>query len=118
MKFTLSMPPSINNTYAVSRGGKIPFYKKRPVRDWEYDAGWEIKRQWIGRKTPKNGSIAMTINWFYQRNRDIDAGIKVLLDLFQKQRVYLNDSQIRQMMVTKEQDVKNPRVEVTIDEIS
>lgn len=50
MKFTLSMPPGINKTYGVTRKGKIPFYKKPEVREWEHEAGWEVKRQWKSRQ--------------------------------------------------------------------
>ena len=114
MKFILTMPPSINATYGVSRGGKIPFYKKRPVRDWEYTAGWEVKRQWKGKHIMIEDPITMDIKWFYSRNRDIDASLKVLLDLFQHMRVYQNDMQIVKINMEKEQDIKRPRVEVEI----
>jgi Holliday junction resolvase RusA-like endonuclease len=114
MKFTLSMPPGINKTYGVTRKGKIPFYKKPAVRDWEYSAGWEVKRQWKGRKIAMTGNLLITIVFYYRHNRDIDAGIKVLLDLFQRMGVYKNDQQITEMAVSKEPDLERPRVEVEI----
>jgi Holliday junction resolvase RusA-like endonuclease len=117
MKFILSIPPSINQTYGTSRSGKIPFYKKRPVRDWEWTAGWEVKRQRVGRKEPLLGNVSMRVIFSYSRDRDIDNGLKVLLDLFQKQRVYLNDKQIVLLTVVKYQNIKVPMVEVEIDEL-
>ena len=117
MKFTLTMPPGINRTYGVTRNGKIPFYKKPCVREWEDQAGWEVKRQWKGKKVTMLGEIEVTVDWYYSRNRDIDAGIKVLLDLFKKQRVYDDDMQVISLIMTKQQDIKNPRAEITIYEM-
>ena len=114
MKFILSMPPPINQTYGVSRGGKIPFYKKKKVRDWEESAGWEIKHQWTGKKEQLEGNVMLVVNFYYSRNRDIDGGLKVLLDLLQRVRVYKDDIQVTDLNVHKEQDIENPRCEVEI----
>lgn len=116
MKFTLSMPPGINKTYGVTRKGKIPFYKKPVVREWENEAGWEVKRQWKGRKIAMTGELSVEVIFFYKYNRDIDGGLKVLLDLFQRSGVYANDQQIIELIVHKKQDLLKPRVEVQIDE--
>ena len=116
MKFTLPLPPCINQTYGVSRNGYQAMFKKRPVKNWEFVAGWEVKRQWKGK--PLDGPVSLEIHWFYKNDRDIDAGLKVLLDLFQKQSVYLNDGQVRRITnMTIDEDKKNPRVEVEINEI-
>lgn len=127
MKFTLPMPPGINRTYGI-RGinlkinGKynIPstkMYKKQIVRDWENEAGFAILVQWKGRHAPLAGKLEMGIDWFINHERDIDAGLKVLLDVFAKQRVYLNDSQIKRIThIDIKEDKENPRVEVEIEE--
>lgn len=117
MIFTLTLPPSINRTYGVSRMGKIPFYKRKPVKDWEFIAGWEVKRQYTGKRKILTGKISMKIKFFFTRNRDIDSGLKVLLDLFQKQDIYLNDKQVIELIVNKYQDLEKPRVEVEINEV-
>jgi Holliday junction resolvase RusA-like endonuclease len=116
MKFILPMPPSINNTYAVNRTGKNTFYKKKNVKDWEKEAGWMIKKQWKGSKNPFNGDVQVGIDFYYADNRDIDNGLKVLFDLLQKQRVVINDKQIRKIThVNIYQDLQNPRVEIEIE---
>ena len=117
MKIILPIPPSINRTYGVTRSGKIPFYKKKPVRVWEWTAGWEIKHQQGRNKQTFLGKIRLDIQFYYKRDRDIDSGLKVLLDLLQKQRIYLNDKQVVELYVLKYQDLIKPRVEVEIKEI-
>lgn len=124
MKYILPLPPSINQTYGIGGFGKTVMYKRKPVKDWETTAGWEIKHQYMKLKKtklevyPLSGDVQMEIHWFYRINRDIDAGLKVLLDLFQKQNIYLNDRQVRKITnMTIERDSKNPRVEVELCEI-
>ena len=115
MKLILPMPPSINQTYGISR---FSMYKRKPVKDWERTAGYEILSQRKCSKDPFTGSVIVNIEWYYNAERDIDAGIKVLLDLFQKMNIYLNDSQVHELHVTKCQDTMKPRVEAEINEIS
>ena len=115
MKFVLPLPPSINRTYGVSRNGDHAMYKRKPVKDWEFTAGWEIKRQMMGKPVSFSGPVKIGIAWYYQFDRDIDAGFKVLLDLFEKQQIYKNDRQVREVMYIRIfKDVKNPRVEIEL----
>jgi len=121
MKFILPLPPGINKTYGINRNyGGPALYKRGVVRDWEYEAGWVIKR-YMGRKgyTPFKGRVEAGITWYVKFDRDIDAGIKVLLDVFQKQRVYANDRQVRRIThVDIVEHDKNPRVEVELNEMA
>lgn len=67
---------------------------------------------------PFIGEVQLEIAWYYKEDRDIDAGLKLLLDLLQKQQVYFDDRQVRRITnMTIQPDPKNPRVEVTINEI-
>jgi Holliday junction resolvase RusA-like endonuclease len=114
MKFVLPLPPGINRTYGINRKAEFPLYKRQVVRDWEEDAGWVIKRQWKGK--PVLDAVQMGITWFYNYDRDIDAGLKVLLDVFQKQLFYKNDRQVRKIThIDMVEDKAAPRVEVEID---
>lgn len=118
MKFILSLPPPLNQTYGVSnRTSKSKFYKRGIVRDWERTAGWEVKHQWIGRKEPLVGNLEVSLFLFLTRDRDIDSSIKVVLDLLQHMRVYNNDKQIIKLVVEKKQDLKNSRLEVEIKKV-
>lgn len=118
MKFTLPLPPGINRTYGVSTTREHAMYKRKPVKDWEFTAGWEIKRQYAGQVETYTEPVKMGIHWYYKYNRDIDAGLKVLLDLFEKQQIYENDRLVREIMyirITK--DTKHPRVEVEVNSL-
>ena len=120
MKFVLPLPPSINNTYGVSRRGTQALYKREVVKEWEGKAGWIIKRQLLKmgsekKLLPYKGKIRMEIGWFFLRNRDIDSGIKVLLDIFEDYKIYANDQQVIKINMKKEFDSKDPRVEVEIE---
>lgn len=119
MKFTLPLPPSINQTYGVNRNAEHPMYKRKSVKDWEFTAGWDIKRSMIGAPKTITGPVSVGITWFYDIDRDIDAGLKVLLDLFQKQRIYKNDRQVRKIThIDILEDRDNPRVEIEIYELT
>lgn len=115
MRFILPLPPPINQTYGVNRSGKFPFYKKTKVRDWEKEAGQMINIQWVGKRNIDNVSpVKLIVIWYFKNNRDIDAGLKSLLDLLQKQYLYKNDTQVYELLVYKNKDLENPRCEVEI----
>lgn len=121
MKFVLPLPPGINKTYGINHSRKgPPLYKRGVVRDWEYEAGWMVKHQLARHKfSGFPGKVKIGIDWYVKVDRDIDAGIKVLLDLFTKQRVYADDRQVRYIThIGIFEDKKNPRVEVELDEMA
>ncbi len=111
------MPPGINRTYGVSLTGDRHLYKKQEVKDWEEEAGWDVIQQWKGRREPFIGDVQVQIHFYYRNNFDIDAGLKVLLDLLQKQGVYKDDRQVRRITgIDITPDAINPRVNITIEE--
>lgn len=113
-KFVLPLPPPINQTYGGNNEGGL--YKKKLATDWEEEAGWIAKMQW---KSPKIPFVhcQIGIHFFYRNDRDIDAGIKILLDLFQSIGLYLNDKAVRRFThVDISEDKIDPRVEVEISE--
>jgi Holliday junction resolvase RusA-like endonuclease len=119
MKLVLSLPPGINKTYGVNPESKVnKVYKRRVATDWEETAGYEIINQTAKSKTIFLGDVDVGIKWFYKYNRDIDSGLKILLDLFQKQHIYLNDRQVKRISyIELHKDLLNPRVEVEINEL-
>lgn len=112
MIFTIPLPPhGINRTYGVSKSGK--WYKKTEIKVWEDEAGWEIKRQW-NKKTIKNPcSVSIKIYFPLDKHPDIDAYLKLVLDIFQNVGVISNDRLVYKMEVQKILDSGNPHVEVT-----
>lgn len=116
MKFILPMPPTLNRTYGVGNG---KMYKNKTAKEWEEEAGFVILTQRKGKHLPLEGKISFGITWFYEYDRDIDAGLKILLDLFEKQSVVKNDRQFRKCeYIDIFEDVDNPRVEVLINEMA
>ena len=117
--FVLPMPPALNSTYRVNTDPKAErkLYKKKTARDWEKEAGYMILDQWKGSRVPFEGSVSMDISFYCTHDRDIDAGLKILLDVFAKQRVYIDDKQIKRLVVTIEKITKGSRVEVLIDSL-
>lgn len=115
MKFILPLPPSINRTYGIGNGR---MYKRAGVREWEEEAGWSMVQSRVEKQFDTlTGPVRVCITWFFKINRDIDASIKVLLDLLEKHRVYENDKQVRELQIKIFEDKKSPRVEVEIYEI-
>lgn len=109
----LPLPPSLNQTYKIGKGR---FYKNKEAKEWEREAGWEIKKQW--KKKPLRGRIYLCVWWFFSRERDIGSGMKILEDLLQTQQVYLNDNQIYHEHIYKDFDIVSPRVEVEVVELA
>ncbi len=88
------------------------------IKDWEKEAGFAIIVQRKGAHIPLKGSVSFGITWCYKIDRDIDAGLKVLLDLFEKQGIVQNDRQFRRCNYMEiYEDKSDPRVEVEINEI-
>lgn len=109
----IPLPPPINQMYKTTKSGG--FYKDQKVKDWEEEAGWEIKIQRKGK--PKFlGDVMVDMNFYLKRDRDIDGSIKPILDILAKVGVYENDSQV-QALFAKKKKSKDPRVEVRINEI-
>lgn len=111
MIITLSLPPPLNQTYRTVKGY---VYKTRAARDWEQEADWAIRKSWKGK--PMEGNVTMTVRLFLKRDRDLDASLKLLFDLLEKQRVYKNDRQVKELHVCKLEDKDWPRCEVTVEE--
>ncbi len=114
MKFTLPLPPSINRTYRTTRHGG--FYSSKESKDWTKEAGYT----YLSSKNKKTFSrpIYVSITWFLKRDRDIDSGLKILLDFLQRQRIIKNDSLIKHLNVLKFIDKTNPRCEIEIEKLS
>lgn len=109
MKYSLPLPPSINATYKTGKGR---FYKSNEARNWEELAGWHLK------KYPKirfEVPIYVGLEFFFKRERDIDSGIKITLDLLQKYGIIKNDLLVKHLNVKTYKDKKNPHMEIQVE---
>lgn len=100
-----TMPLSTNALYRGRR------FLTREGKANKEALAWEAKALWRG-KPPLTGSIKLTVRlyWPDMRRHDVD-NIKALLDSFSGI-FYEDDSQVRELHVTKYFDKENPRVEV------
>lgn len=110
MVFNLPLPVSTNRAYATNRGR---WFKIKKQKDWEEEAGKELMRQMSG-QTGYYGYNTVRIRWFFNRDRDIDGGIKSILDLLQRMGIYSNDSVVTKLEVTKCINKENPHVFVEV----
>ena len=112
--FELPLPETTNQTY---RSGKRGWYKSEKQTSWEQKAGWMLKKQMRESRVYGDTSLCMGITFFVKKDRDIDGGIKAILDLFERMGFYDNDSQVVHLNVKKFVDKKNPRCEVEIKQV-
>ena len=94
IRFTLPVPPSVNNLYANVPGkGRV---KTRAYKRWIEDAGWHMKLDGDKVRTwqPIEGPVSVKILGG-QTRQDNDAGVKAIFDLMTRMRVWLDDKQVK-----------------------
>lgn len=115
MKFVIKgQPPSVNHCY-ITRAAKNRVYRFLSEKGKAYKKSFLHQFQKQVKQAPYTCDVALIITFYFgdNRRRDIDNYNKVLFDAMQ-QFVFLDDSQIVSLHVTKEVDVTNPRVEVEV----
>src|SRR3990167_2048840 len=110
-KIILSLPPSVNQQFG---GGGGRFYKSEKAKDWFDAAGFDVLVQWGERNGELKGKVRLFIYWFFKRERDIDSGLKPLLDVLTGI-VYQDDKQVTEVNMRKYSDKEDPRVEIVIE---
>lgn len=99
MIFELEIPPTLNHTYRVGRGGV--FYKDAKASVWMRYAVLTTQSHHKAIQTI-TGPCYVGIIMILKRDRDIDSSLKMSLDALQKAGVMKNDSQIVHLNVKKE----------------
>jgi crossover junction endodeoxyribonuclease RusA len=112
MTIICSLPPSINATYKTNRKGG--FYKSQEAKDWTEACQWEVRKHY--KHSPLTSQIYLGIDFMQKMNRDIDNGLKLIIDALQGL-VYDNDRQVVHLNVRKFEEKENPRVEIQVEEI-
>ena len=88
-------------------------YKTNEAKAWINESLIRMRLQRVPKRHFKNG-VDLTFNFYFNRDRDIDSGEKALLDLLEEYGLVENDKYVRSKFTTKDQDKKNPRVEVEV----
>jgi Holliday junction resolvase RusA-like endonuclease len=111
---TLPLPPTLNHSYGYrSMGRHVSMYKKPEAKQWQRQAALLIQAS-RHQKTPTKSIVTIKIHMYYKFNRDIDSSLKLLFDTMEGI-VYENDRQIISLLVFKDKDKDNPRLEVGIE---
>lgn len=93
----LPLPPSVNRTYRTTKGGG--FYRSAEATAWLERAVWIIQAA-APRHLYPDALLAIEVTVHSQARRDIDAGIKILLDGVAAA-VGIDDSRVMELRVTK-----------------
>ena len=93
----LPVPPPLNSVYrSTYKGGALRTYKSKEAKEYAEEVGWLLKQI-----KPEEGQVRLKLNFCFGRDRDIDSGLKVLLDALSGY-IYNNDKQIVEMQVIKQ----------------
>ncbi len=109
MNFIFPLPETTNQAY---RSGRGHWYKSEKAQSWENKILWELKK--LRLKSTK-GTIRVEIIFYVKRDRDIDGGIKPILDILAKGNLYENDRQVVELHVQKFTDKEKPRAVVSVE---
>lgn len=121
IKFTVPLPPPINQTYKSGRNpktGKAIFYKDKSAHKWLEAAIWEVKLQTACQKLGKGVySVSIVLDGLHPLS-DTDSYTKALFDLIQKSGVIENDRMIREHHVYEGQRGGEKRAHVTVEYVN
>lgn len=111
MEIILKGNPYTTNSLYGQKGHRR--YMTTKGKELKEDYQWQIKSQYRG--NPMKGDIDLRVELFFadNRKRDIDNYNKILLDAFMGL-LWEDDSQIQSLLIIKNKDLKNPRIEIQI----
>ena len=110
----LPFPPSVNNYYAKTRNGIFIKAKGKKFREDVISAVNEQGCYMLGLEEKLKAIVI--IHWPDKRVRDIDNYLKGLFDAITHAGVWVDDKQVRCMMVFDGENVKDGKVVVAIKE--
>lgn len=112
----LGAPLSTNHIYkSHCRFGHPSVYMTKEGKELKESYGWQAKSQYKGKILEK--PLYLNIRLYRVKNSgDIDNFNKILFDSL-KGIIFKDDKQIEEMLIVKDTDSKNPRIEITIEEI-
>lgn len=111
MEFILKGNPKSTQHIYGHTGHRV--YMTTEGKALKEDYQWQVKSQYRGK--PKTGDIDLRVELFFgdNRKRDIDNYNKILLDAFTGI-LWEDDSQIISLLIIKNKDLKNPRIELQL----
>lgn len=108
-------PISTQTVYKIATKGHFArMYMSQRGRDRKEDYFYQTKQQYKGKPIEKEIDLTVKLYFGTKRRVDIDNFNKLLFDSLNGL-IWKDDSQIQSMVITKEYDKKNPRIELIID---
>lgn len=111
----LGKVPSKSNCYKIVRIGEhSTLAKSKQLKEYEKSFLLQCKCRGIMLKQP----FKLTADVYYENNRpDLDNAFKIVLDCLQACKVIENDRHCVEIQARKLVDKKNPRIELTLEEM-
>ncbi len=116
MRYNLPLPPPLNQTYRAAYRpslGRTAFFMDSKASSWKQAAQVLLK---LKCRKLIEGNVEVFVYWFLKRDRDCDAGLKLVLDALQGT-VITNDSQVTALHASKEKVSGEPCCQVEVNEI-
>lgn len=109
MRFTLKLPPPLNQMYHPYKGRMVLSYI---AKNWARDLSYFFMQQ--RPYAPWDNIIHVEMVIYLKFDRDIDSSTKLLFDTLEDCRIIKNDKYITKMTVEKRRDKDNPRLELSL----
>lgn len=115
MEFILKgNPQSTQHIYKMTcRGRFATMYMSKAGKELKESYQWQLKSQYKGKPLTKEIDLRVELFFGDERKRDIDNYNKILLDSMSGI-IFEDDSQIQSLLVVKNKDKANPRIEISI----
>ena len=104
-------PKSTNNIYRFAGHRMYMTSKGKTLKE---DYQWQLKSQYKGKPLTKELDLRIELFFGDKRIRDIDNYNKLVLDACSKI-LWEDDVQIMSLLLVKNYDKKNPRIEMIVD---
>lgn len=97
VRFSVTLPPSVNNLYPTVRGRRI---KSRAYKSWLDRAGWDIVEQ-LGHRPHVGGRVEVRLLVGVDHRSDIDGRCKAMLDLLVTMGIIDDDCWVERLTIER-----------------
>jgi crossover junction endodeoxyribonuclease RusA len=123
LSFTLPLPPSFNQQYFTHDGYHVLTPWSRRYRDAVayrlLDMHWDDRLSDAFLAAVQRGYLSLFMRYYFETplRRDLDSGLKIVLDAVVTRGLGVDDSRVVDVRLLKQIDPLRPRVEVSLDVI-